>query len=375
MQRIYLDNAATTPLSEDVLNDMLPYFKEKFGNASSIYSFGRESRLAIEKSRKTIAQWMYCKPGEIFFTSCGTESSNTAIQGAVYDLGCTRIISSSIEHHATLHTVQFLEKRGHVELCNVNLKTDGEVDLEHLAFLLSSSDKKTLVSLMHANNEVGNLLDLKKVSELCEKHQAIFHTDAVQTVAHYPIHLDELYIHFLSASGHKFHGPKGNGFLYIQSGITIHPYIHGGSQERNMRAGTENVAGIVGLASALDRAMVHLEEDRAYISTLKSYFKDRILQMPGVCLNGLSDEQSLFTVLNIAFPKNEKTEALSMNLDIHGICVSGGSACSSGAEGGSHVIRGIYPERTCVPIRFSFSKYNTKEELNIVLEKISNLIC
>lgn len=374
MQRIYLDNAATTAVSDEVLTEMLPYFKEKFGNASTIYSFGRESRLAVEKARKTIATWMNCKPGEIFFTSCGTESSNTAIQGAIRDLGCTRIITSPIEHHATLHTVQFLNKTAAVKVDYVLLTENGQVNLVHLEELLSSSTEPTLVTLMHANNEVGNLLPLETVAALCEKYKAYFHTDAVQTVAHYAFDLQRVKIHFLSASGHKFHGPKGNGFLYINQNISIQPYLHGGSQERTMRAGTENVPGIVGLAKALDLAMQNLAHDSNYIASLKNYFKEKILGIPGVSLNG-DAENGLYTVLNVAFPKNEKTEALSMSLDIQGVCVSGGSACSSGAEGGSHVIKGIYPELTCVPIRFSFSKYNTKEEIDLVLEKISRLIC
>jgi len=375
MQRIYLDNAATTAVDEDVLKAMLPYFTEKFGNASSIYSYGRETKMAIEKARKSVAKILNTSPGEIFFTSCGTESSNTAIHGAVRDLGCKHIITSPIEHHATLHTVEYLKSTGACKVSYVKLTDNGHVNLHDLESLLSESSDSTLVTLMHANNEIGNLLDIEKVAFLCKKYQAIFHTDTVQTIGHFHFDLQKFPIHFLSASAHKFHGPKGSGMLYINKEVAIKPFINGGAQERMMRAGTENVPNIVGFATALENATANYEKDSQYILSLKKYLKTALLSsINGLEINGDDGEQSLYTVLNVSFPKNEKTEVLSMNLDIANICVSGGSACSSGAEGGSHVIKAIYPNKNIVPIRFSFSKYNTKDEVDMVVEKIKNLL-
>ena len=358
MQRIYFDNAATTAVDEDVLKAMLPYFTEKFGNASSIYSYGRETKMAIEKARKSVAKILNTTPGEVFFTSCGTESSNTAIQGAVRDLGCKHIITSPIEHHATLHTVEFLKSIGACKVSYVKLTENGHVNLQDLEDLLRETNESCLVTLMHANNEIGNLLDIEKVAFLCKKYSAIFHTDTVQTIGHF-----------------NFDGPKGSGMLYVNKEISIKPFINGGAQERMMRAGTENVANIVGFATALENATANYEKDSQYILSLKNHLKKALLSsINGLEINGDDGEQSLYTVLNVSFPKNEKTEVLSMNLDIANICVSGGSACSSGAEGGSHVIKAIYPMKNMVPIRFSFSKYNTKEEVDIVVEKIKNLL-
>lgn len=376
MQRIYLDNAATTPLDPIVLEAMMPYFTTHFGNPSSIYSFGRESRMAIEKSRKSIAIFLHASPGEIFFTSCGTESSNTAITSAVRDLGCKHIITSAIEHHATLHTCNFLESQGLCTVSYVALLENGEIDILNLDQILQSSAEKCLVTLMHGNNEISNLTDIQQVGEICKKHNAIFHTDAVQTMVHYPIDLSDLHIHFLSASGHKFHGPKGNGFLYINQDIQIKPFIHGGSQERMMRAGTENVAGIVGLAKAMELALTNIEQDHVYILSLKQRLLQQIQQQFPACkINGnYQVDQSLYTQLNVAFPNNERTDMLSINLDMAGICVSGGSACNSGAQGGSHVIKAVYPSANIIPIRFSFSKLNTSAEIDAVVERIKGLL-
>jgi cysteine desulfurase len=375
MQRIYFDNAATTALDTEVLQAMMPYLTDHFGNASSTHSFGREARMAIEKTRKAAAQIFNTKPGEIFFTSCGTESSNTAIQSAVRDLGCRHIISSAIEHHATLHTVQFLASQNACRLSYVKLTHNGHIDLVDLERLLSVSDEKCLVTLMHANNEIGNLTDIESVGLLCKKYQAIFHTDAVQTVGHFPIDLQKINAHFLSASAHKFHGPKGSGLLYINQHTTAKPHIIGGAQERNMRAGTENVANIVGFGKALEQATLHMTEHTTYIQTLKTEML-RLLseQLPDVSFHGDTSENSLYTVLNASFPVNDQTEMLSINLDVAGICISGGSACSSGAEGGSHVIRAVYPHENRVPIRFSFSKHNTFEEVEQVVRKISSIL-
>jgi cysteine desulfurase len=376
MQRIYFDNAATTSLDNEVLEAMMPYLTEKFGNPSSIYSYGRETKLAIETARKSVARMLNCNPGEIFFTSGGTESSNTAINASIRDLGCRHIITSPIEHHATLHTGEMMGKAGHAKLSYVKLTDKGHVDLNHLEELLATNEK-SLVTLMHANNEIGNLLKIKAVSELCEKYKAIFHSDMVQTIGHYPIDLRSFKVHFVSAAGHKFHGPKGVGILYVNESIRINPLFHGGAQERNMRAGTENLYGIVGFAKALELAMARYESDSKHISDIKQYMCEKLNEnFPGVVCNGDTNGSSLYTVLNVSFPKTEKSEMLLFNLDMAGICVSGGSACSSGANSVSHVIKALYNGQSeeMVPIRFSFSRHNTKAEVDAVIEKLKTLV-
>ncbi len=376
MSRIYFDNAATTALDPEVLEAMMPFLTEKFGNPSSVYSYGRETKMAIENARKTVARILNASPGEIFFTSGGTESSNTAIHAAINDLGCKHIITSPIEHHATLHTVEHMAKTGQAKLSFVKLTKDGHIDLQDLEELLKNNEK-SLVTLMHANNEVGNLLKIKAVGELCEKYGAIFHSDTVQTVGHYPIDLKNIHVHFISAAGHKFHGPKGIGILYVNENIQIKPFINGGSQERNMRAGTENMYGIVGFAKALEIATQRYEQDSAYIKELKQYMADRLVkEFPGVFFNGDVNGSSLYTVLNVSFPKTEKAEMLLFNLDMAGVCVSGGSACTSGANSTSHVIKAICNGKSdsIVPIRFSFSRHNTKEEVDAVIEKLKDLV-
>jgi len=376
MRRIYFDNAATTALDPDVLSAMMPYLTEKFGNPSSIYSYGRETKMAIESARKTVAKILNCNPGEIFFTSGGTESSNTAINASVIDLGCKHIITSPIEHHATLHTVENLAKRGLAKLSFVKLTNNGHVDLADLEELLSGNEK-SLVTLMHANNEIGNLLKIKAVSELCEKYDAIFHSDMVQTIGHYPIDLKSFKVHFVSAAGHKFHGPKGVGILYVNENIKINPLLSGGAQERNMRAGTENLYGIVGFAKALELAMQRYEDDSKKVTELKGYMCKQLTEtFPGVVCNGDTNGSSLYTVLNVSFPRTEKSDMLLFNLDMAGICVSGGSACSSGANSVSHVIKALYngQSETMVPIRFSFSRHNTKEEVDEVISKLGELL-
>ncbi|MFI5128969.1 MAG: cysteine desulfurase family protein [Chitinophagales bacterium] len=375
MNRIYFDNAATTALDKEVLDAMMPYMTTHFGNPSSIYSYGRETRLAIETARKTVAKLLNAHPGEIFFTSGGTESNNTAILSAIRDLGCLHIITSPIEHHAVLHTVEHYDHTGEVTSSHVKLSPDGHVDLEDLERQLSSAEKRCLVTLMHANNEIGNLLPMKAVGNLCNKYDAIFHSDCVQTVGHYPIDLRKIPVHFISAAGHKFHGPKGIGILYINDNIKIKPLIYGGSQERNMRAGTENSYGIVGFAKALELAMSNYEKDSQYILSLKTYMKEQLKKnIQGVHFNGDHEGKCLYTVLSAAFPKTEKSEMILFNLDINHICVSGGSACSSGVDVGSHVIRALNSNPNLVTVRFSFSRHNTKEEVDAVVEKLKELI-
>jgi len=374
-QRIYFDNAATTSLDPQVLEVMMPYLTEKFGNPSSIYSYGRESRLAIETARKTVAKILNAHPAEIFFTSGGTESSNTAINASIRDLGCTHIISSEIEHHATLHTVEEMRCRGEAKLSYVSILPSGHVDLDHLEQLLAGYEGKSLVTLMHANNEVGTMLDLHAVGNLCKKYGAVFHSDTVQTVGHFPIDLRNTPVHFITGAGHKFHGPKGVGILYINENIKIKPYIHGGSQERNMRAGTENLYGIVGFAKALEMATTHHEADSSYIRGIKQYAMDKLRKnIKDVVFNGDPEGRSLYTVLSVSFPKTEKSEMLLFNLDINNICASGGSACTSGAEQGSHVIRAINNNPNQVTVRFSFCKHNTEAEVDTLVEKLKEIL-
>ena len=373
--RIYLDNAATTPLDPAVLEAMMPYFTDKFGNPSAIYSYGRESRLAIENARKVVAKILNAHPAEIFFTSGGTESSNTAINASIRDLGCKHIITSAIEHHATLHTVESIYQHGEAALSFVKLLPNGHIDMEDLERLLANSQEKCLVTLMHANNEIGNMLDIHAVGNLCKMYGAIFHSDTVQTVGHFPFDLRNTPVHFITGAGHKFHGPKGVGILYINENVKIKPYMHGGSQERNMRAGTENLYGIVGFAKALELATEQYETQSSYIRGLKIYMMEQVKKnIRQVTFNGDPLGRSLYTVLSISFPKTEKSEMILFNLDINNICVSGGSACTSGADQGSHVIRAINNDPNQVTVRFSFSKQNTKEEIDFVVEKLKDMI-
>jgi len=375
MERIYLDNAATTSLDPTVLEAMMPYLTKHFGNPSSIYSYGRESRMAIENARKTVAKILNAHPAEIFFTSGGTESSNMAITASVRDLGCKHIISSPIEHHATSHTIEYLYQNGEAALSYVKLLPNGHIDLNDLAKLLVESEEKCLVTLMHANNEIGNMLDIHAVGELCKKHNAIFHSDTVQTVGHFPFNLRNTPVHFITGAGHKFHGPKGVGMLYINENVKIKPFVHGGSQERNMRAGTENLYGIVGFAKALELATTNYENDSNYITELKLYMMDQLKKnIKDISFNGDPTGKSLYAVLSVSFPKTEKSEMILFNLDINNICASGGSACTSGADQGSHVIRAINNNPNQVTVRFSFSKHNTKAEIDAVIEKLKELI-
>jgi cysteine desulfurase len=370
MKRIYLDNAATTPMDPEVLEAMMPYMTEHYGNPSSTHTFGRKTRSAIEISRKNVANYLNVSPGEIFFTSGGTEADNMAITCAVEDLGVEHIITSAIEHHAVGHTVEALESANLVRMSLVNVKDDGSIDLEHLEELLQTNDT-TLVSLMHGNNEIGNLLPLAKVGEMCKAYNAYFHSDTVQTMGHYRFDLREINIHFITCAAHKFHGPKGVGFLYVNEEVSVKPMIHGGSQERNMRGGTENLYGIVGLAKAMEIAHREMEEHQQYITGLKMYMKQKLIDnIPGVQFHGDATENGLYTVLNTCFPPSDKGETLLFGLDIAGIAASGGSACTSGSEQGSHVLRSIGADMGRPSVRFSFSKFNTKEEIDFCINTL-----
>jgi len=371
--RVYFDNAATTQLDREVIDAMIPFMESHFGNPSAIHFYGRETRAAIEKARKTIAKYLNCTPGEIFFTSGGTEANNMAIRCGVKAYNIKHIISSPIEHHCVQHTVEALAKDG-INVHYVQVDEQGRFDLNHLEELLKSIGDRCLVTLMHGNNEIGTMMDLNAVGELVKKYNGIFHSDTVQTMAHFPFDLKNLKVDFISGAAHKFHGPKGVGFIYIHHSIHIPPMIFGGAQERNMRAGTENVYGIVGLAKAMEISNEHLDEVKTQISGIKNYMKEQLRQnFADVEFNG-DPENSLYTVLNTSFPLNNKTQLLLFNLDMAGICASSGSACSSGSNETSHVLEAIKADPNRVAIRFSFSKYNTRDEVDFVIEKLKTLV-
>ena len=374
-QRIYLDHAATTPLHPQVIHLMHETMLNNYGNPSSIHSEGRTSRALIEKARKTMANHFNCSIGEIFFTSGATESNNMIIQGAVSGLGVQTIITAATEHHAVLHTIEVLEKEGKIKVIYLPLDKEGNPSILSLEEHLSNQEnKKVLVSLMHSNNETGALLDWEKVGAICQKYDALFHSDTVQSVGFYDIDLQNLPVHFIAGSAHKFNGPKGVGFVYIRNENAIPPFQHGGSQERNMRGGTENLLGIVGMALALDLAMSEKSERFAHLEKLKlQLFNGLKKVIPGIQINGPGLENSHPKILNIGFPPNPKATMLLFNLDIEGISTSGGSACSSGTDTGSHVLRAIYPENQHISVRFSFSHLNTSAEVDKVIEIISNI--
>lgn len=378
MQRVYFDNAATTRLDPVVLEAMLPLMQDNFGNPSSIHGHGRVVRSAIEKARKTVANLLHAAPAEIFFTSGGTEADNTAILGSIETYGLTHAITSPLEHHAVLHTLEYLAKLGKIKLSLVEVDEAGRLDYDHLETLLASNPT-SLVSLMHGNNEIGNLLDMNRVGELCQQYKAIWHSDTVQTMGHYVHDLQAMKADFIVGAAHKFHGPKGVGFLYTRPSerAPIHPFIHGGAQERNRRGGTENVYGIVGLAKALEIAYAEMDAHRQHIEGLKRRMIAQLrAQIDEVKFNGLSADldNSLYTVLSVSLPPSDISDMLLFNLDIAGISASGGSACSSGSEVGSHVLGalpGLNPERG--NIRFSFGKYNTEAEVDFAVAKVAEL--
>lgn len=372
---VYFDNAATTPLDPEVLDAMLPFMRNHFGNPSSIHSHGRQVRAAIENARKTIAHLINAAPAEIVFTSCGTEADNYAAFGSVRTLGLKHAITSGLEHHAVLHPLQALEKAGEIALSYVRHDEQGQLDLEHLDELLATHPR-TFVSLMHANNEIGNLNNIEAIGDICARHDAVFHTDTVQTMGHYRHDVQQLKNHFLVGSAHKFHGPKGVGFLYRRSGLLVDALIHGGSQERNQRAGTENVYGIVGLAKALEIAYRDMAEHQQHIQGLKDRFIAKLrAEIEGVEFNGTSAvaAQSLYTVLSVSLPPSAMNEMLLFNLDINHISVSGGSACTSGAQAGSHVLSALNCDPNRGTIRFSMSKYNTAEEVEYAAEQLAKM--
>lgn len=375
MKRIFFDHASTTPISEEVIATMTQLMRENYGNPSSIHSEGRKARASIEQSRRKVAQLLNASIGEIFFTSGGTESNNMALKGAVRDLGVQRFISSKIEHHCVLHSLESLEQSANIQIDLVDIDEKGAINYEHLETLLQDDSKKTMVSLMHSNNEIGTMIDLEKVASLCEQYGALFHSDTVQTMGYFPIDVEKTPVHFLTAAAHKFHGPKGVGFIYINNDTMIKPLMNGGSQERNMRAGTENIYGIAGLAKGLESAYKNLEKQRDYVTQLRQYMIEQLQEnFEGISFNG--DWQGLFhyKVLSVSFPPSPRADLLLLNLDIEGISVSGGSACSSGADAGSHVLGAINNDPDRKMIRFSFSHYNTKEEVDVVIGKLKRIL-
>lgn len=373
--RVYLDNAATTPLDREVFEAMQPYMLDFWGNPSSIHSHGREVRSAIEKARRKVAELLNTSPAEIFFTSGGTEADNMALRCSIESGKGKHVISSPTEHHAVLHTLEHLHKTGQIQLHLLEVDSKGFPNLEQLEQLLQQHPG-CLVSLMHGNNEVGTLLDLERICQLCQEHKAVFHSDTVQTMGHYTHDLSRLKLHHLVGSAHKFHGPKGAGFLYINAEHRIHPLLLGGSQERNMRGGTENVYGIIGLAKALEIAYRDMQAHQQHIQGLKQYMIGKLQEsIPEVSFNGDSANiaGSLYTVLNVSLPPTDDNDMLLFSLDISGISASGGSACSSGSSIGSHVLHAIKCDPSRGAVRFSFSKYNTREEITYTVDKLAEL--
>lgn len=371
---VYLDNAATTPMAPEVVDSMIAVLSQHFGNPSSTHSFGRQAKALIENSRRYISQLLNCAPSELIFTSGGTEADNMAIHAAVTQLGVKRIITTSIEHHAVVHTVESRQHNDAIDVVFLNLDQKGNIDLKELEGLLNHN-VPTLVSLMHANNEIATLLPLSDVAKMCRKYGAFFHSDTVQTMGHYQFDLKALDIDFITCAAHKFHGPKGVGFLYVNKNARANSFIHGGSQERGLRGGTENIAGIVGLAKAMELAYEDLSKHQKHVWGLKSYMMDQLqgLFADVAFLGETSFEKSLYTVLNVSLPQSEKAGLLLFTLDLKGVAVSGGSACTSGAAKGSHVLEGIKANASRPNARFSFSRYTTKKEIDYALKQLEEV--
>ncbi|MCB9252657.1 MAG: cysteine desulfurase [Flavobacteriales bacterium] len=373
--RVYLDNAATTPLDPEVVNSMTDVLSNYYGNPSAQHSIGRSAKGILETSRRKIAEIIGASSSEIIFTSGGTEADNLAIRCSVNDLGIQNIITSPIEHHAVLSTIEELDAKGLAKHHLVNISAKGEIDLAHLEEL-ASKYPGSLICIMHANNELGTMADLKAISEIAKKHNCLFHSDTVQTMGHFDIKVNEIGLDFLACSAHKFNGPKGVGFLYIRNNHKLKPLFTGGGQEKNMRAGTENIPGIVGLAKALEVSTAIMKEKREKLMALKSLMMELIQnEIPGVTFNGVTDpDKSLYTVLNVSIPENNANEMLLFKLDIEGVCASGGSACSSGASKGSHVLAAINHPEERTGLRFSFGKYTTEDEIRYAVEKLKKVL-
>ncbi len=371
---VYLDNAATTPIAPEVVEAMVPVLYNNFGNPSSTHAFGRQAKALLENSRRTIAQVLNCSPSELIFTSGGTEADNMALRAAVTQLGVKRIITTAIEHHAVGHTVEALKNELQIELIYLTLDAKGNIDLKELQSVLEQGIP-SIVSLMHANNEIATLIPIQEIAQLCRQNGAYFHSDTVQTMGHYHFDLSQIDIDFITCAAHKFHGPKGVGFLYVNKKTRVNPLIHGGSQERGLRGGTENIAGVVGLAKAVELAYADLAEHQAHVWGLKSYMMERLQELfPDVLFHGeTSFETALYTVLNVCLPATPKAGLLLFTLDLKGVAVSGGSACTSGAAIGSHVLEGIGADTSRPNARFSFSRFTTKEEIDYALQQLQEV--
>ncbi|QQQ70725.1 cysteine desulfurase family protein [Chryseobacterium indologenes] len=377
MDKIYLDNAATTPLADEVIDAMVGTMKMNFGNPSSTHSFGQEAKILIENVRRQVADYLHVTPAEIIFTSCGTESNNMIIKSSVEHLGVERIISSPLEHKCVSESILDMKSRKGVEVNYIRPNEKGDIDLNKLEELLKSSDKKTLVSLMHANNEIGNIINLKKVAELCKENNALFHSDTVQTMAHMNLDLSDIPVDFASCSAHKFHGPKGAGFAFIRKATGLKGIITGGPQERSLRAGTENVAGIVGLGKALELSLNHMEDYTNHMQSIKDYAIERLsAEIEGIKFNGRSAEKenSLYTVLSALLPY--KNPLIGLQLDMKGIAISQGSACSSGASKPSMVMMMVLSEDEmdhCTPLRISFSHMTVKSDIDALVDALKEI--
>ena len=373
--RVYLDNAATTQIAPEVIDYMAELMRSDYANPSSIHHGGRKSRILVENARKTVSNYLNTSPGNIFFTSGGTEADNMAIRRGILDNNISHAITSSISHKAVIYPLEELSDKKKIVLNYIKLDNNGKIDLIHLEDLLKNNPR-TFVSIMHANNEIGTIQPIIEIGDLCKKYNAIFHCDTVQTMAHYPIDLQKINVDFITGSAHKFHGPKGVGFIYISDNIVIKPFISGGSQERNMRAGTENVHAIAGLAKAMELSYENMDNDKEYISQIKKYMINQLkLNINDVQFNAncTDFDSSLFKILSVSFPKISESEMLLFNLDIKGISCSGGSACSAGNMSGSHVLDVVCKDDNRTGVRFSFSRYNTKEEIDYTVEKIKEI--
>jgi len=377
--KVYFDNAATTKVRDEVVAEISNVLKNCYGNPSSSHSYGRSAKSYIETSRKSIAKILNCEPGEIIFNSGGTESDNSILKCAVKDLGVKHIISSKIEHHAITHTLEDIKNKD-LKVHYVNLKDEGEIDIDNLESILKLNNEPKLVSLMYINNEIGNILDIKSVSNLCRKYNAYFHSDAVQAIGHYPIDLSSLDIDFISSAGHKFHGPKGIGFTYINKSTKIKSFICGGPQERGLRAGTESVHNIVGMTKALEISIQNLDKEKQHVKSIKRYMIEKLNNLfPDIHYNGTSGdlEKSTYTILNVCLPiSNDKASMLDFHLDLRGIACSKGSACQSGSSIGSHVLNEIQSAKNkkLPSIRFSFSHNNSVEEVDYLIETLQEFI-
>lgn len=374
MKKVYLDNAATTAIRPEVAQEMMKVLTEEYGNPSSTHSFGRSAKVLLETARKSIAKQLNATAQEIIFTSCGTEADNWILRSAVKDLGVIRIITSKVEHHAVLHTVEALQKEYAIQVDYVKLNADGTIDFTHLSELLDQG-LKTIVSLIHVNNETGTILDLERTGRICKQYGAYFHSDTVQSIGKMEMDLQALPVDFIVASAHKFHGPKGVGFAFVRKNTGLQPLLYGGEQEKGLRAGTEGIHQIVGMAKALELAYLNLESERNHVTSLKQYLTDKLkTTFPGAMING--GENGFYNIVNVLLPfSDDKTAMILFHLDMKGIAVSRGSACQSGSVKPSHVLAEILSEADVKKpsLRISLSHYNTNEDIDLLVSALQTI--